>query len=512
MNTDANTIEMRGIVKRFPGVLANDQVDFSLRPGEIHALLGENGAGKSTLMNILSGLYQPDEGEIWVKGQRMKFGSPKDAIRCGIGMIHQHFMLVPSHSVAENVILGLDEPRFALNSVKIEAQVAALSEKYRLPVDPKTKIWQLSVGEQQRVEVLKMLYRGAKILIMDEPTAVLTPQEVDELFATLRNMAQDGHSVVFISHKLYEVQEIADRVTVLRRGRLEAGGLDTRDLTKKEMARLMVGREVLFRVEKGESSPGEVLLSVENLEALDDKMLPALRQVSFDIRAGEILGLAGVAGNGQRVLAQTICGLRQATGGQVQVSGQDVTNAEPIDLISQGVAYVPEDRHGVASVPNLSVAENLILRNYWIPPVGKGWMIDRTEMRRQAEELVEQFDVQTPTIDTESRLLSGGNLQKLILAREISGRPRVVIAVHPTRGLDIGATEAVHQILLDQRANGAGVFLISEDLDEILSLADRIAIIYEGQIMDIIDAENADIEIIGLLMAGTQVDASSDKA
>ncbi len=502
--TETYAVEMRGITKQFPGVLANDRVDFSLRPGEIHALLGENGAGKSTLMNILSGLYRPDAGEIFVRGQKVKFNSPRDAIQSGIGMIHQHFMLVPSQSVAENVMLGLDEPRFLLDPKEIEARVAELSEKYRFPVDPAAKIWQLSVGEQQRVEVLKMLYRGAQVLIMDEPTAVLTPQEVDELFATLRNMTKDGHSIVFISHKLDEVTEIADRVTVLRRGRVEAAGVDAASLTKREMARLMVGREVLFRVEKGESRPGEVVLAVEALEALDDKGLPALRKVSFDIREGEILGLAGVAGNGQRELAQTICGMRPATGGRVLVRGADMTNASPARLISQGVAYVPEDRHGVASVPNLSVAENLILRNYREPPIGKGWAIDRAKMRRRAERLVKEFDVQTPSIDTQSRLLSGGNLQKLILAREFSGHPRVIVAVHPTRGLDIGATEAVHQILLDQRAAGAGILLISEDLDEIMSLSDRIAVIYEGRIMDIVDADQAEIGTLGLLMAGTQ--------
>ncbi len=508
---DVPAVDMRGIVKRFPGVLANDHVDLTVYEGEVHALLGENGAGKSTLMNILSGLYQPDEGEIRVRGERVSFGSPKDAIRQGIGMIHQHFMLVPSFSVAENIMLGMDEPRFLLDPQKIEGTVRELSERYNLDVDPSSKIWQLSVGEQQRVEVLKMLYRGATILIMDEPTAVLTPQEVEDLFQTLRGMAKSGHTIIFISHKLDEVLAIADRITVLRRGRLEAAGVEASSVTKKELAHLMVGREVLFRIEKKPAKAGEVVMEVEDLQAEDDKGLPALKGVSLQVRSGEILGLAGVAGNGQRELAQAICGLRPVMGGVVRVHGKEVTNAAPVVLIKEGVAYIPEDRHGVGSVPNLSVAENLALRNYRWPPIGNGWRINRVALRKQAVELVQTFDIVTPSIDTPSRLLSGGNLQKMILARELSGDPRVVIAVHPTRGLDVGATEAVHRLLLQERDQGAGVLLISEDLDEILSLADRIAVIYEGQIMSVVDAEDADIEELGLQMAGTRVGAGAEK-
>lgn len=496
-------VEMVGIVKRFPGVLANDRIDFSVREGEVHALLGENGAGKSTLMNILTGLYRPDGGEIRLRGTPVSFGSPRDAIRHGIGMIHQHFMLVPNHTVAENVMLGLDGLGFLLQPAKIQARVSELSRRYGMQVDPNAKIWQLSVGEQQRVEVLKMLYRGAKLLIMDEPTAVLTPQEVEELFATLREMTQAGHTIVFISHKLDEVTAIADRITVLRRGRVEAVALPAAQVTKSELARLMVGREVLFRVEKQVGEAGSPVLEIESVSALDDKGLAALKEISLQVRQGEILGIAGVAGNGQRELAETICGLREISGGTIRVAGKDLANRSPRAALEQRVSYIPEDRVGVGSVPNMSVAENLALRNYREAPVGDGWMINRPAMRQQATRLVQEFDILTPSVETASRLLSGGNLQKLILAREISGSPRVVIAVHPTRGLDVGATEAVHHLLIREREQGAAVLLISEDLDEILALADRVAVIYEGRIMGSVAAAEAEIEELGLMMAGS---------
>lgn len=503
MTSEANAVEMHGIVKRFPGVLANDHVDLTVREGEIHALLGENGAGKSTLMNILSGLYKPDEGEIWVRGRPVHFGSPRDALRCGIGMIHQHFMLVPSHSVAENILLGLDQPRIILQPRKIEALVAELSQRYNLRVEARAKIWQLSVGEQQRVEVLKMLYRGANILIMDEPTAVLTPMEVEDLFNTLRTMARSGHTIIFISHKLDEVLKIADRITVLRRGRVEASNIPAGHISKNELARLMVGREVLFRIEKKPCQPGEVVLEVQDLEALDDKGLPALRRISLTVRSGEILGLAGVAGNGQRELAEVICGLRPALSGHVRVHGKEITNASPAQILEEGVSFIPEDRVGMGSVPNLSIAENLALRSYRYPPIGNRWRINRPLINRRAEELIKRFDIMTPSVNLPSRLLSGGNLQRMILARETSAEPRVIVAMHPTRGLDVGATEATHRVLLMARDQGSGLLLISEDLDEILALADRIAVLYEGQIMGIVEADQADIEHIGLMMAGS---------
>ena len=495
-------IRMEGITKRFPGVVANRGIDFSVLKGEIHALLGENGAGKTTLMKILNGLYQPDVGQIWIDGQRVNVRSPRDAIDLGIGMVHQHFMLVQSHTVAENIILGLDTPRFSLHLGRVEKDIARLAEHYHLQVDPRAKIWQLSVGEQQRVEILKALYRGARILILDEPTAVLTPQEAQELFKTLRSMVSEGHTVVFISHKLGEVMSVADRITVLRRGEV-VDTVFTSQTSKDDLARMMVGREVLFRLRKRESEPGDVVLEIDGLTALSDRGLEALRGVSLTVRSGEILGVAGVAGNGQRELAEAIVGLRPVTGGRISVGGADVTNLPPREVMDRGVGYIPEDRIGSGLVVNLSVAENLILKCYREPPICSGFFLDGDAISAHAEELVQAYDVMTPGIDTRTRLLSGGNLQKLILAREISSRPSLMVAVHPTRGLDVGATEAVRRLLLEQRDSGAGIVLISEDLDELLSMSDRIAVLYEGRIMGVVESEEARVEALGLMMAGT---------
>jgi ABC-type uncharacterized transport system ATPase subunit len=500
--SDALAIRMEGITKRFPGVLANKGIDFSVRKGEIHALLGENGAGKTTLMKILTGLYQPDEGQVWIDGQAVSIRSPRDAIDLGIGMVHQHFMLVQSHTAAENIILGLGSPRFALNLRRVEKDTARLAEQYHLQVDPRARIWQLSVGEQQRVEILKALYRGAQILILDEPTAVLTPQEAQALFKTLRSMASRGHTVVFISHKLGEVMAVADRITVLRRGEV-VNTVSVSETDRQDLARMMVGREVLFRLGKAQSSPGDVVLEIEGLTALNDKGLEALRDVSLTVRSGEILGIAGVAGNGQRELAETIVGLRPATGGHIRVSGRDVTNRSPREVMERGVGYIPEDRIGAGLVVNLSVAENLILKCYRDPPVCTRFFLDGDAIKAHAEELVQQYDVMTPTIQTRTRLLSGGNLQKLILAREISSSPALMVAVYPTRGLDVGATEAVRRLLLDQRDAGGGILLISEDLDELMSMSDRIAVLYEGRVMGVQDAKDAKVEALGLMMAGS---------
>ncbi len=507
MTEPLNAFEMRGIVKRFPGVLANDSVDFSCRAGEVHALLGENGAGKSTLMNVLAGLYRPEAGEIFVNGKRVSFNSPQEAIAHGIGMVHQHFMLVAPHSVAENMVLGLDRPRFFLNLPQVEEQVAALAKQYDLSVNPRAKIWELSVGEQQRVEVLKMLFRGAKVLIMDEPTAVLTPQEVEALFRTLRDMTKRGHTIVFISHKLDEVVAIADRVTVLRRGKVTAAGVSAIGVTKAQLAKLMVGREVLFQVNKKKANPGEVVLSVEGLRANNDRGLPALRDVSMQVRAGEILGVAGVAGNGQTELAELLTGLRPAKAGRMAF--EQVTLGRHTRWLEMGqrLAHIPEDRAAVGSVPGLSVAENLILKCFQRPPIAVGWAIDAAAVKQNAVRLVEEYQIATPTVETPVRMLSGGNLQRLILARETSGRPRLMIAVHPTRGLDVGATEAVHKILIEQRDAGAAILLISEDLDELLSLSDRLAVMYEGRIVGEMPVEGANIQTIGLMMAGTKAEA-----
>jgi len=506
MPEHANAVEMRGIVKRFPGVLANDHVDFDLRHGEVHALLGENGAGKSTLMNVLAGLYKPEEGAILVHGQRVSFNSPRDAIAAGLGMVHQHFMLVPSQTVTENIVLGLNDPRFVLRLPELDKRVLALQEQYGLKVDPKAKIWQLSVGEQQRVEILKMLYRGARVLIMDEPTAVLTPQEVQELFTTLRSMVASGHSIVFISHKLDEVLAIANRVTVLRHGKVTAASRSTAGVTKRDLAQLMVGREVVFTVQKEKISPGPAALSVENVSAENNRGLPALRGISLQVRAGEIVGVAGVAGNGQNELAQVITGMRKCAAGRVLINDEEVSNRPPRHAISRDVAYVPEDRTGVGSSPGLSLADNLIMKNYRQPPVANGWVLNRPVIRERAHGLRLEYDIAAPSIDTQVRLLSGGNLQKAILAREMSCRPKVIIAVQPTRGLDVGAIEAVQQVLLQERARGTAILLISEELEELLSLSDRILGIYEGQIMGEVRAAEATLDELGLMMAGTRRD------
>ncbi len=500
----APAVRMIGIVKRFPGVVANAGVDLEVRAGEIHALLGENGAGKSTLMNILAGLYRPDEGEIYIHGRLVHIRSPRDAIQLGIGMVHQHFMLVETFTVAENVILGMDAPRLTLNMRRVEEEVASLSQRYGLQVDPSAYIWQLSVGEQQRVEILKALYRGAEILILDEPTAVLTPQESDELGRTLRRMADEGKAIIFITHKLEEVERFSDRVTVLRQGRVVAT-LPTDGTTKAELARLMVGREVLFRLEKERARPGEVVLELQDVHARGDKGLPALRGVSLRIRAGEILGIAGVAGNGQRELAEVVTGLRPVTRGRILVRGQDVTNCSPREAIRAGISHVPGDRLGVGLVPNLPVSDNIILKDYRKAPLSQGPFLRRRAVVRFAQELIERFQINTPSHATPVRLLSGGNLQRCILAREITAGRGLLVAVHPTRGLDVGATEAVRRVLLEQRAQGMAILLISEDLEELLALSDRIAVIYEGEIMGIVDAEEADIEAVGLMMAGTRL-------
>ncbi|HID88803.1 MAG TPA: ABC transporter ATP-binding protein [Anaerolineae bacterium] len=498
-------VQMRGITKRFPGVLANDHVDLEVYPGEVMALLGENGAGKSTLMNILSGLYRPDQGEILIHGRPIHLHSPRDAIANGVGMVHQHFMLVETLTVAENVILGLDTVGWVPRMEEVHRRIEALSEQYGLRVDPAAYIWQLSVGEQQRVEILKLLYRGADILILDEPTAVLTPQESAELSRTLRRMADEGKAVIFITHKLDEVMAFADRVTVLRTGKVVAT-LRTAETNKAELARLMVGREVLFRLEKRVCRPGEIALEVENLQALSDKGLPALRGVSFQICAGEILGIAGVAGNGQRELAEVITGLRRATGGSVRVYGQDITNCSPREVIEAGVSHIPGDRVGVGLVPNLPVSDNLAMKAYRHPPLARGPLLDRGAMRDFARRLIEAFRIATPSPQTPVRLLSGGNQQRVVLAREITASKGVLVAVYPTRGLDVGATEAVRRSLLDERDRGAAILLISEDLDELMQLSDRIAVIYEGEIMGVVVPEETTPEAIGLLMAGQRAE------
>jgi ABC-type uncharacterized transport system ATPase subunit len=510
--TEANTLpsgrarieclEMRGITKRFPGVLASDHVDFDVKSGEVHALLGENGAGKSTLMKILYGMYRPDEGQVLLNGQPVTIASPNDSINLGIGMIHQHFMLVPTLTVAENVALGLPSSRGALTDLdRVSKRILELAAIYGLKIDPSVYVWQLSVGQQQRVEIIKALYRGAALLILDEPTAVLTPQEVDELFVIMRQMVKDGHSLIFISHKLHEVVEISQRVTVLRDGR-KIGTRPTSEITKQDLANWMVGREVAFAPDRGQVECGGPRLQLKNVSCGSDRGTPGLRGVNLDVCSGEILGVAGVSGNGQREMAEAISGLRKVTSGQVFLEGQEITGLSPAQITDRMLSYIPEERMRDGMIKDFSIAENMILREHEKMPYSRFGFLNLREISRHADELIAQFHVKTPSRDTLAKNLSGGNIQKVVLAREIYRTPRVIIAAQPTRGLDIGATEYVREQLLVQRRKGVAVMLISEDLDEILALSDRIAVLYEGQVMDIVPRDEATPERLGLLMAG----------
>ncbi len=501
IETQEPSLCMRGITKRFPGVLANHRVDLELHQGEVLALLGENGAGKSTLMNVLCGLYRPEEGTISIRGDVVDIQSPRDAYDLGIGMVHQNFMLVETMTVAENVVLGLQGLPFQPDFRRVKRKLRELGEQYGLKVDPEARIWQLSVGEQQRVEILKLLYRDVDILILDEPTAVLTPQEVDDLVEVLHRVVKEGKAAIFITHKLREVMMFSDRVTVLRGGR-NVATRSTSETSPEELARLMVGREVLFRLEKTSCEPGAPVLDIENLRALNDKGLPALRGVSLTVRAGEIVGIAGVAGNGQRELAEVITGLRDAVAGEVRVSGGCVTNCSPLQAIRAGVSHVPEDRVGTGLVGDMSVAENLSLKAYRTSELSRGPVLFPGVMKRFAQDLIDGFDIATPGPETQIKFLSGGNLQKAILARELTSCEGLLVAVHPTRGLDVGATESVRELLLEQRDQGTAILLISEDLDELMELSDLIAVMYEGKIVDILSAEEADVDTIGLMMAG----------
>jgi ABC-type uncharacterized transport system ATPase subunit len=494
-------VEMRGITKRFPGVVANADVSFDVTAGEVHALLGENGAGKSTLMRMLYGLYRPDEGEIHIDGKQHVFRSPADAISAGIGMIHQHFMLVPKLTVAENVALGLKssrEPRLDLDAVS--ARLHTLSQAYGLKVDPSATVLHLSVGEQQRVEILKALYRGASLIILDEPTAVLTPQEVNDLFETLKRMVGEGHGLVFISHKLHEVMAISDRVSALRDGRL-IGTRPTNGVTRDELVHMMVGREVK-QLDPQPLQRGAVHLKIQGLRSLSDRGTEVLRGVELEVRCGEIVGIAGVSGNGQRELAECVAGLRKVAAGTIIIDEQDVTHAPQLKRMEAAGAYIPEERMRDGVIKEFSVQENLFLRDHASPQFARGIFLKISEMRARASALVKEFSVKTPSLDIPIKNLSGGNIQKLIMARELSREPKLLIAAQPTRGVDIGATEFIHQRLLEQRAAGKAILLISEDLDEIRCLSDRIAVMYEGRLIGIVERDQATVEEIGLMMAG----------
>ncbi len=497
-------VEMCNIVKRFPGVLANNKVCFDINAGEVHTLLGENGAGKSTLMRQLYGLYRPDEGQIIIDGKQQVFRSPADAIRAGISMIHQHFMLIPALTVAHNVALGLKssrEPLLALDLVS--KRIQELSQIYGLKVNPSAYVWQLSVGEQQRVEIIKALYRGASIIILDEPTSVLTPQEVNDLFSTLKRMVQEGHGLVFISHKLHEVMAISDRVTVLRDGQV-IGTRSAQGITRDTLAKMIVGREIKpLAVQPLKVGP--LRLKVEGLRAMGDRGAEMLHGIDLEIRAGEIVGIAGVSGNGQRELAQCLAGLHKTTAGVINLDGQDITHASLLSRMAAGQSYIPEERMRDGAIRELSVQENLFLRDYAAPQYTHGIFLDFAKMAIRTREVIKEYDIKTPHIDTPLKNLSGGNIQKLIVARELSRKPKILIASQPTRGIDVSATEYIHQRLLEQRAAGTAILLISEDLEEICALSDRIAVMYEGQIAGIVERDQATVEQIGLMMAGVSM-------
>lgn len=498
-------VRLESVTKTFGSVTANEKVSFELLPGEIHGLLGENGAGKTTLMNILYGLYHPDEGEIFINGQSCQIHSPHDAIARGIGMVHQHFMQVPTLSVVDNVILGLRNNREPLlDREQARKRLLEISKAYGLEVDPDAYVWQLCVGDRQRIEILKALYRDVEVLILDEPTAVLTPQETEELFAMIRTFVERGLSVIFITHKLEEATDITDRVTVLRDG-MVVSTLETRHTSKPELARLMVGRDVLFRLKREEDAAikHEPVLRVENLAVVGDKGTMAVRDISCEVRRGEIVGIAGVDGNGQTELVQALTGLRHPASGRVTISGVDVTEASPRTILAQGVGHIPEDLDQ-ALVGEFTLLENLVLDLHYTPDFSRRGLLDRKKFRQHARELIDRYDVRCPDENVKAKTLSGGNKQKLVIAREVSRQPKLLIAAHPTRGLDIGAEEYIRNLLLEQRHEGMAILLISTKLDEILSLSDRILVIEDGRIMGEMTRQEADIEKIGLLMAGTE--------
>jgi simple sugar transport system ATP-binding protein len=500
-------LELRGITKRFPGVIANQDVDLVVEPGEIHAVLGENGAGKTTLMNVLYGLYQADEGEIRVDDKPVSFRDPGDAIAAGIGMVHQHFMLVPVFTVTENVMLGVESvrgPFGRLDRPAARRRIIELSERHSLKVDPDATVEDLPVGVRQRVEIIKTLYRRSDLLILDEPTAVLTPQEDEELFGIMRSLKASGTSIVFITHKLNEVLEIADRITILRRGRV-AGSTTPAEATRESLASMMVGRPVELVVEKGPAKPGATVLAVRGLKVRDDRGHLAVNGVDLDVRAGEIVALAGVQGNGQTELVDAVTGLRQPVSGTISVDGATLLE-DPRAFFEAGVAHVPEDRLEDGCVPGFSIAENLVLNTYYRAPFAHGIRLDEDAIERSATELVASYDVRTPSIFTDIGDLSGGNQQKVIVAREFARPVRLLVAAQPTRGLDVGSIEYIHRRIVAKRDEGAAVLIVSTELDEVLALADRIAVMYQGRIVDIVDPGQATPQLLGMLMGGSSPD------
>jgi ABC-type uncharacterized transport system ATPase subunit len=509
----APALEMRGITKRYPGVVANDRIDLEVRPGEIHALLGENGAGKTTLMNVLYGLARPDEGQILLDGQEVTLSGPSDAIARGISMVHQHFMLVPVLTVAENIVLGeetMNGPLF-LDRKEAHRRIIELGRQFGFEVDPEAKVGSLSVGWQQRVEILKALYRDAKILVLDEPTAVLTPQETEEIFDVLRRLAAGGHSIVFISHKLYEVLDIADRITVIRRGKVVGQRIPS-ETNEEDLAELMVGREVSLTVDRGDSNPGDPALRIEALTVNDDRGTEVVHGVDLEIRAGEILGIAGVAGNGQDELVEALVGLRRPAAGKVTLDGKDITGQPSRSIYAAGVAYVPADRHRFGLVLPFSIADNLVLTAYYREPYARGILRNDAAIHETAETRIREFDVRTPSADAKASTLSGGNQQKVVVAREFGRDLRLLVLDQPTRGLDVGSIEFIHRQAIAKRDAGTAILLVSAELDEVLELSDRIAVMYRGRIVAIVDGRTADKNEVGLLMATGGREAVADAA
>lgn len=495
-------IEMRNITKRFGDVTANENVNLSLYPGEIHALLGENGAGKSTLMNVLTGIYKPNSGEIYFQGKKVSIKSPKQAVDMGIGMVHQHFRLIPTLSVAENVFLYMPDCKAILRQKEMEEAIAACSRNFHLDVDASAKVWQLSVGEQQRVEIIKLLYRGADILILDEPSAVLTAQEAGEMFKVLRRMADSGKSVIIISHKMNEVMQNADRITVLKGGRVE-DTMEAKDATVERLTKAVVGdREFVPQIRESGRGIGDTVLKVEQLTVKNDKGLTAVNGVSFTIGAGEILGIAGVAGNGQKELTEAIAGLRKVEQGRITVQGEDLTHLSIRKHIDKGVSFIPEDRLSMGLVPGLDLTENVVLKHYGWKKFSRRGILRKKSMSETTEDYIKKYDIKTAGIHSTVGLMSGGNQQKLLIAREVNGNPSLLVASYPVRGLDIGATEAIHRILLEESKKGTAILLISEELDEIFQMADRIGVMCDGNMMAVLDRKDADYDTVGRLMSG----------
>ncbi|MFF2499144.1 ABC transporter ATP-binding protein [Peribacillus sp. NPDC058075] len=499
-----HVIEMLNIRKEFPGIIANDNITLQVKKGEIHALLGENGAGKSTLMNVLFGLYQPEQGEIRVNEKVVQITSPNVANDLGIGMVHQHFMLVDPFTVTENIILGKEPSKYGkVNVKKASEEVRKLSERYHLSVDPDAKIADISVGMQQRVEILKTLYRGAEILIFDEPTAVLTPQEIKELITIMKALIKEGKSIILITHKLKEIMEVCDRVTVIRKGK-GIGTVNVKETNPDELASLMVGRDVVFKTKKSVANPQEVVLEVKNLEVKDSRGVSAVHNLDLSVRAGEIIGIAGVDGNGQSELIEALTGLKKVTTGTISLNGKQIQNMKPRKITEAGVGHIPEDRHKHGLVLDFSIGENIVLQTYYQEPFSSGGILHAKKIFEKARTIIKEYDVRTPDEYTPARALSGGNQQKAIIGREVDRNPDLLIAAQPTRGLDVGAIEFIHRRLIEQRDAGKAVLLISFELDEVMNVSDRIAVIYEGEIVAIVDPKETTEQELGLLMAGSK--------